>query len=102
MFDIGNPEVIFLLFLSLLSLMCCSTLFKKDKFLETMIGSFFLVIFDLPHLFLLKMIVNGNTSRLVGSSLFLSLVLFFGIGCFVVGVFGIVYSAIAMARKTVT
>ncbi len=100
MFDIGNPELIFLFFLSLLGLVCCSTLFKKDKYLETMIGSFFLVIFDLPHLFLLTMIVNGNTSRLVGSSLFLGWVLIFGIGCFVLGCFGIVYSAIAMVRKS--
>ena len=99
MFDIGNPELIFLLFLSLLGLMFCSTLFKKDKYLETMIGSISLVIFDLPHLFLLTMIINGNTSRLVGNSLFLGLVLIFGIGCFVLGGFGIVHSAIAMARK---
>ncbi len=102
MFDIGNPEVIFLFFLSLLGFMFCSTLFKKDKYLETMIGSIFLVLVDLPHLFLLIMIVNGNTSRLVGSSLFLGLVLLFGIGCFVLGGFGIIYSAIVMARKTAT
>ena len=82
--------------------MCCSTLFKKEKYLETIIGSFFLVIFDLPHLFLLKMIVNGNTSRLVGSSWFLGLVLIFGIGCFVLGSFGIIYSTIAMTRKPAT
>ena len=102
MFDIGNPELIFLFFLSLIGLMFCSTLFKKDKYLETMIGSFFLVIIDLPHLFLLAMIVNGNTSKLVGNSLFLTLVLIFGIGCFVLGGFGIVYSAIAIARKPAT
>ena len=100
MFGIGNPELLLLFFLSLLGLICCGTFFQKKKYLEIMIGSFFLVIFDLPHLLLLKMIVSGNFSGVNGNSLLLGLVLVFGIGCFVLGCVGIVYSAIPMARKS--
>ena len=98
---IGNPELLFLFYLSLIGIVCWSTFFKKNAYLEIITASIFLVVFNLPSLWLLSKIAKNGSLGNAGNSFLLCFVLLFGIGCFVLGSCGIVYSVMGTLKNRV-
>ena len=96
MFGLGFPE---LFILSLICLVLWVVFFIKKKHLAILMVSLLLVVINVPHLMLLNRVLNGEGVRTDNSIFF---VLIFGIGCLVLGAFGLIYSAITMSRKSAT
>jgi hypothetical protein len=85
MIGIGLPELMYIA-LPMAALIAWIRVFRKKHQMAILICSILLVVVDIPHFSLIQT-----------DNYFFAL---FGIGCFALGVFGIVYSAVAMARKS--
>jgi len=97
MFGIGSFEEIYLLFGFPLAI-CWAVFFKKKNYPAILTISILLVVTCFPHLSILNHFFFGDFGREAPSVLLL--ILIFGVGFFAVGTFGIIYSAIVMARKS--
>lgn len=92
--------MVLLVVLSLAPLFGWIVFFRKKKYSAILIFSILLVIFGLPPLFFLnKVFTDGGIYD--STQLFILLfLLFLGVGYLALGAYGIIYSAIAMSKKS--
>jgi hypothetical protein len=69
--------------------------YRRKKYSAILVFSILLVVFDLPHLSALNAVFSGRSIN--DTMLFVA---FLGVGCLALGIYGIIYSARAMSRKS--